>query len=248
MIEMQAPEPDPQAQRAAEVAAGLMPVIGTVAGGPLGGAFGAVAAPYVRQLTLEVVQELSERRLNSAAHFMQSAADHLEVNPDVVIERARTSSSKLELLGEAVFAASYTLNEQKIAALAKAVANGLRHDDARVDHERLIVSALAQLDEPHIKVLLRVHDYDGRLRRPRPTSYLVESVPGMEPGTAALILFALERRDLVLKKEEEVPHGEARSSQQRSRTTWIVSAFGEECIRYLTDTHKTEERSGDRSP
>lgn len=61
-----------------------------------------------------------------------------------------------DLLNDALLAASDTLNQRKVRALARAVANGLREDGARIDENRLLVFALAQMEEPHIKVLASV--------------------------------------------------------------------------------------------
>jgi hypothetical protein len=56
------------------------------------------------------------------------------------------------------------VNEQKLRALSRALANGLSHDEARLDEEQLVLSALAEVDTPHIKLLIQLGPERGRSR------------------------------------------------------------------------------------
>lgn len=141
--------------------------VGGAVGGP-GGALAAVALePLLKHLVAESWREIGLLRQQSVGVMVQDAADRLEVPADDLIERAWATEERTQLLAEAMYQAAQTFNTGKIKALARAVANGLRDDMARPDEERLIVSALASVEESHIKILLQL---PGRRSRPRVSS------------------------------------------------------------------------------
>ena len=144
--------------------------VAALVGGAIGGPAGAVVAvgleSLLKNLILQSWQEISNLRQQSVGDMVQNAAERLEVSPQELIERAWGSTEKTQLLGDAMYQAAQTFNLQKIKALARAVANGLRDDDARPDEEMLIVDALANVEEPHIKVLLLLPEQPSARRFP----------------------------------------------------------------------------------
>jgi len=59
------------------------------------------------------------------------------------------------LIGSGLEAGTRTVNGDKIRALGRALANGIK-DDALVDPEMLAVAALVDMEAPHVKVLRHV--------------------------------------------------------------------------------------------
>lgn len=142
----------------------LAGVVGGAIGGPPGVLAGVALEPLLRHLVTESWQEIGALRQRSVGLMVQDAANRLELPVDQLIERAWSSQERVQLFADAMVQAAQTFNEQKIRALGRAVANGLCEDEARPDEERLIVAALAAVEEAHIKVLLSLPD-----RRSRPT-------------------------------------------------------------------------------
>ncbi|MGY2079955.1 hypothetical protein [Modestobacter sp. SYSU DS0657] len=95
---------------------------------------------------------------------LDDASRRLGRSPNDVVELATRSPQSAQLLAEALFAAARTVNEQKIRALARALANGLRDDVARPDEEQLVVAALGEVEAPHIKVLTHLGPERARTR------------------------------------------------------------------------------------
>lgn len=75
--------------------------------------------------------ELTNRRQQSAASMIGAAAERLDIEPDELVDRAQTSTATAQLLADALLAPAQTFNKQKVGALARALANGLRDDQAR---------------------------------------------------------------------------------------------------------------------
>ncbi|MGH3482130.1 MAG: hypothetical protein ACRDPQ_02730 [Nocardioidaceae bacterium] len=132
--------------------------IGAAIGGPPGAIIGAAVAPGMTEVARRVGGEFARHRDRSAAGVVDAAATDMGVNAEGIDAKIQSTPGGLELAGEAVWAGWQTLNEQKVRALGRALANGLRDDGARIDQERLIIAALADLEAPHIKLL----DYMAR--------------------------------------------------------------------------------------
>lgn len=145
--------------------------IAAVVGGSLGGPGGALASvalePLLKHLVAESWHEIGALRQHSVGLMVKDAAVRLDVSAEELVARAWSNQQRTQLFADAMVQAAQTFNGQKIHALARAVANGLRGDEARADEERLIVSALASVEEAHIKVLLAL---PGRRSRPRVSS------------------------------------------------------------------------------
>lgn len=155
-------------ERTAEVASRVVAAIIGVGIGGVGGAIaGAALEPAISRLVQESLQEFSILRQRSVGIMAQDAAERLGLSVEELLVRARSSEERTQLLADAMYQAALTFNLRKVKALGRAVANGLRDDEARPDQELLIVSALASIDEPHVKVLMHLPE---RRTRPRVTS------------------------------------------------------------------------------
>lgn len=77
------------------------------------------------------------------------------------------------------------MNEQKLRALSRALANGLAHDKARLDEEALMLAALAEVDTPHIKVLIEL---GPERRRARTSSTNLRGRTAPSRGRTAAVL------------------------------------------------------------
>jgi len=137
-----------------EVVAGA---VSTGAGALLGGTVGAMAGaglqPVLAQALHRAGAEIGLWRRTSAAKVLDHSSRLLGRSAEQVIDAAAGSPESAKLLADTMFAAAQTLNEEKIRALGRALANGLRDDQARPDEEQLVVAALADVEAPHIKVL-----------------------------------------------------------------------------------------------
>lgn len=166
--------PGPLAQGLAAVAgAGL----GAMLGGPAGAMLGAGLEPALAVLLHRTARELGEIRSASAAQMLLGAAQRLGKLPDEMVADALGQPRQAQLLGEALQSAAQTLNMQKLRALSRALANGLRHDEARLDEEQLVLSALSEVDAPHIKVLVQLGP-EHRRSRTANTNLRTRTAPG----------------------------------------------------------------------
>jgi hypothetical protein len=179
--------------------------------------------PLLKHLITKSWRELNFLRQQSVGIMVQNAADRLEISPQELIGRAWESTEKTQLLADAMYQAAQTFNLQKIKALARAVANGLRDDEARPDEEKLIVHALANVEEAHIKVLLslpdqrsgppRIFGSGDRQRTIQPRGATLEALAegaGLSRGSAEHVLAELVRTGMA-----RVDNNAAVSRQER---------------------------------
>lgn len=125
---------------------------GLVFAGPPGAAAGALAAPALQAL-INYLGLRFERARHKAARVLVDAAAHNEVSEDELIDVAARSQQKTELVADVVNAAARATSEQKLDALASALARGIAGDDYAAARERLIVAALAELEPVHLAVM-----------------------------------------------------------------------------------------------
>jgi hypothetical protein len=195
------------------VAAAVGAGFGVAVGGPSGAIVGAAIEPGLAMLLHRVIQELSGLRSASAAQMLGGAARRLGRAPVDMIEDALSQPRHAQLLGEAVQAAARTVNEQKLRALSRALANGLSHDETRLDEEQLVLSALAEVDTPHIKLLIQLGPERSRSRttssnlrsrtapsRGRTAASLANACNMSEPAARAA-LSVLQRAGLAARDE-----------------------------------------------
>lgn len=147
---------------------------------------GAAMQPLLAIALQRAGTEIGILRSRSAATALDEASLRLDRNADEVVELATESPESAQLLAETLFAAARTVNENKIRALARALANGLRDDEARPDEQQLIVAALAEVEAPHIKVLTHLGP-ERSLPRTQATGLSSRIAPtrGLRPSSIA---------------------------------------------------------------
>jgi hypothetical protein len=142
----------------------LAALIGLLTGpaGPLIGT--AVRRPLV-DLAKNAWDEIRGRQAQNAGDLLGNAAEDLGTSAeDVAASAVNGGDATSQLLFESIRAATETLNAEKVEWLARALANGLRDDHAKVDVMTLVVRAIADLDPVHARVLDRLCRTDGPVR------------------------------------------------------------------------------------
>lgn len=240
-------------------------VVGTLAGlavgGPLGALVGVAVSPALIALAHRASGELRDLRVRSAAAMLDAAADQLGTDPERMVNDALTEISTAQHLSDALTAAANSLHQWKVEALAKALANGLADDGARVDEENLILRVLTDLEPVHVRALHSLRASGG-------VGYVAREVKASEIS-ASVVISTLERLALVesnaaerekrrandlannVKTQREaddrskrmassdgvrsqaplVPFRDATSNQP---IAWRITPFGRHCLDYLT--------------
>jgi hypothetical protein len=127
---------------AAGIALGANPVVATVVG----------ASGPALKLAHRVLSRARERREDRVARTIEQAAEILDVGLDIFEERATSYDDRLELLARVLEAAARTPLEEKVTALARVLAEGLR-DGESVNEALVIAAALADIEAAHVYVL-----------------------------------------------------------------------------------------------
>jgi hypothetical protein len=200
--------------------------IGTLVGGVPGALVGAAAVPL-----LELVALRDQSAIRNTDRLGQMVTDLSGLTVEQVAAWARERDDRLVLTTAAVHAAFNAATEEKIAALARVLAENLQ-DDARLDVGLLIVQAISDMAAAHVRVLHAV------VRAELPTaegfelgpdvfaqSQLESRFPNLAPGILP-ILATLERHGLV---SEGIGVAEGNRA-------WSVTEFGRRCLSYLEES------------
>jgi hypothetical protein len=239
--------------------AGLAATAGFFVAGPVGSIVAAVLTDPAIRMTNLIIEEIRGVRYAAAATLVQQAADRLGVEPQDVVSSAFTDPERAAMLSESLEAAIRTMSAQKIAALAHALAAGLLRDEARVDDERLIIRALTDLEEPHIRALFRFTGVPPRagLRRSRMTLWTGDDQ--FSNASAEALINTLERNGLIArdtsKHDAELRRYSAAKlnnsmrkanpklsgryldeTAPRPEVEWRTTSFGVDCAEYLLGT------------
>jgi hypothetical protein len=243
-----------------------------------GAIVGAAASPWAKAALDRIVSAAIVRSRESAGHVLDLTADNLDRTIDQVVERLLGSDELLQMTVEALQAASFTTYEQKLIGLARALAQAVRgvEDGARVDEERLIILTLADLDQPHIKLLYAMsvmlsHGDEGNAPWPftirelqqrqkhlgRPVRALL--APMEARGCVAREQIDLEaafdefeRRPPIVNPSGGTRYGGKRHEPIRQDARWKITPHGQEVLSYLNEVDLREEHldlgTGDQKP
>lgn len=169
------------------------------AGASLQGADAAAAAvaaqPAAEAALAHAIRLIGRRRLGHATEVLELAASEADLPLDALIETTLRDEEHQEFLVRLMIAAQDVAAINKRRALARALAAAAAGDDARLDDEFLFVRAIADLDNPHIRLLVRLNtdrEGEGQLVGPRVrdgwTPRLLEvHEPGLADSLPALI-------------------------------------------------------------
>lgn len=140
-------------RRAQALAAGL----GALAGmpfGPGGSIVGAVLGPLLVPLAEEVMREVGMDGRRRSGEALAAACEASGLSAEETATRALGNEKSRLLAATAIVAATHTTWEDKVRTLGMSLASGLlASDDAEVDSEQLIMSAIAGLEGPHLALL-----------------------------------------------------------------------------------------------
>jgi hypothetical protein len=138
-------------------------VVGFAAGlaagyaGPLPGAVAAGAAPLVLAGMDYISATIGSRRVEHATETLTDGADEFGAKtPEEFVEFIKAAVSDeehQELLARALTIAQDTAMRDKRRALGRALAAAASDTGTKVDDELLFIRVLADLDEPHIRLL-----------------------------------------------------------------------------------------------
>ncbi|OJF12629.1 hypothetical protein BG844_19535 [Couchioplanes caeruleus subsp. caeruleus] len=140
------------------------------------------------------------------------------------------------LLGRAVEGAARSVAEEKLEWFARCIANGyMAPDDAAVDRETFYVSAFAELEAPHVRVLLFVADWErtGEHAGPPTTDDLSDAFSASLCPVIRPVLTTLERAGLVVKRAGPRQPGSAPHRETGVPHVWEVTTFAGHLMRRI---------------
>ncbi|MEV4347860.1 hypothetical protein AB0J83_25675 [Actinoplanes sp. NPDC049596] len=184
-----------------------------------GALIGAASVPLI---------ELLVARNDRGARNLQIFADELAtisgLSPESVAVWARHSEDREDLVTHALEVAFAARARRKVEALARVVADNL-HDDARLDLSQMIVAALGQLENPHVRVLhVLVHESPEGAKTWH-CAGLKERLPGLSDGIMPLVA-TLFRQGMITESAESV----------NETLAWEPTRFGVTCLNYVSGT------------
>lgn len=128
--------------------------------GPEAAVAGAAITPILETGLAHIFDVVNERRYEQAAQTLTDAADDFGSQTDEefleFIEAAISDAEHQELLARALTIAQDTAMRDKRRALGRALASAASDTGTKVDEELLFIRVLADLDEPHIRLLRRM--------------------------------------------------------------------------------------------
>lgn len=185
------------------------------------------------------------RRVENAAETLMDAAEdagaHTDEEITQFIEDAVSDERRQELLARALIIAQDTAMRDKRRALGRALANGVADNGTLVDEELQFIRVLADLDEPHIRVLRIMLSTPAHLDAMRRQMQAVGrgdirqwypwSIAQTDPGLAEsawALLRVLEQHNLVWSNGEHLtPTG--------MEPEYTITPYGEWFLERLSD-------------
>lgn len=131
--------------------------------GPDAAAAATAVGPAAEVTLTRLVSITRQRRFRHAGETVADAAQASDSSVDDLLGKAVSDDRRHELLSRVLSIAQDAALRDKRRALGRALAAGIEGDDARIDDELLFVRAIADVDEPHIK-LLRILSKDQPIR------------------------------------------------------------------------------------
>ncbi|WP_324654024.1 hypothetical protein [Georgenia sp. H159] len=219
------------------VGAALGAAVGAALGGPVGAVIGAGATPPLTDLVGKAWDELRGRRENNAIQVVEKAAYRTEISVEQLLATALADPNLSRLLHGALQAAGASLDQEKVEALARCLANGVE-DVARVDGEALVVRALSDLDPVHIRVLAKL---ERTAMQPRDIHrFICGDIDAREfllaEDLSGPVLAVLERHGLAESHQEIKNRRGSAYTRDRApevETRFECTEFGRMCLRRL---------------
>ena len=171
------------------------------------------------------------------ARFLSVASREAGMDVEAMLSRIAEDEQVLSQMAAAVTAASNTALNAKIEALGRSL-GALAADSARIDPEGLWIRTLADLESPHVRVLLELQREDPE--RPGHLCFFNAQRLSHITGSASLasvILFTLERHGLArrvnvntLTRQDIARWGIRRDGRD---TWWLSGHLADECLERL---------------
>jgi hypothetical protein len=142
------------------VVAAVAAAAGAQLGGPLGAAVGAGMTPYLAALVDNVIDEWRRNQRDNIADMAETAAATAGLGPEELGEQMGRSQRTRLLTATAAESAAKTAWPHKVRALGRVLADGLIADDeAKIDIVELALTAMTDLERPHLIVLDLLANY-----------------------------------------------------------------------------------------
>ena len=227
----------------------VAPMLESVAGAAIGvwvgtevdSTTGALVGAALPSSLLAFRTRFNQMQFGRAGRAWNIAAAICDVDPQELPALA-DSTSKESLLATALQAAADSVLEEKIVALGKVLADGLRGDDALVDTTTLLASAFGDIEAPHIRVLdFLAGDVTPvvPVGPPRAVSLVdfLEANPGYRISISAIVA-TLERHGIIRTEGEPLKNlawraGHMHSTQLPHR--YRVMPFGHDLLERLRE-------------
>jgi hypothetical protein len=147
-------EDDGQSERTAQAVAAAVGALVGLPFGPLGAVVGAATGPMLEPVAAEIIYLIGQAGKRRGGEALAETCEGTGLPVEETLSRI-FSDDKSQLLGAtAVFSAMRTAWEDKVRTLGRSLASGLlASDDAAVDIEQLIMSAIGDMEGPHLALL-----------------------------------------------------------------------------------------------
>jgi hypothetical protein len=186
--------------------------------------------PGVGAGTGVVVQWLIDSRKGRAEQFIDGVADLTDAHE--LFDQVRRDPVLQNLLWEGIQASMSAADQNKRIYLARVVASALT-DDAKLDDAQFIVTALRELEGPHIRALVKLIAADDRNREdPGNNDEILQDALSEEPPA---VKAALVRTGVVLVGSQSVSEGLYSIPRAENYSITGVNDFGRRIIRELQE-------------
>jgi hypothetical protein len=187
--------------------------------GPDAGATATALTPALETVLSRVVGSISRWRAHHAAETLEDAAEAAGAPVEQLVQEAVSDERREELLARTLTIAQDTALRDKRRALGRALAAGIKGDDAKIDEELLFIRAVADIDTPHIRLLsLMAGDYippgkvSGSIFH---GGWLLPTIAAGDPGLGEVVpalLATLESHGLVRALQSSTPWAAAQAA------------------------------------
>jgi hypothetical protein len=122
--------------------------------GPAGVIGGAIAGALLEPVALNLLQYLSGDAKRRSGEALSAACEASGLSAEDTLSRMFSNEKFRLLSGTAIIAAAHTAWEDKVRTIGRSLASGLlASDGAEVDTEQMIISAIADMEAPHVALL-----------------------------------------------------------------------------------------------
>jgi hypothetical protein len=231
---------------AAAVAAG----VGVRFGGPLGAVAGAGMTPYLTALVENVVDEWRRDQRENIADMAQTAAITAGFTPEELGERMGRSQRTRLLTATAAESAAKTAWPHRVRALGRVLADGLIADDeAQIDIVQLALTAMTDLERPHVMVLDLLVNYavvngEEDPARGIPFRFGVKLAKDVDVGDPNWIPDWRDREILIARRQLEQAYLSIMATLQRHAliaqnryraNAWAATGLGDRVLSYYIE-------------